>query len=84
MNTITRPRAAAKRHPRSALNWVDFLVIAATIMTFAVVVFANDPHSKKSMHSLLLKDTAVQTGQLQDDIAMMKARVRLAAGGPWS
>ena len=82
MNMTQRAPAAARRRSRSALNWVDFLVIAATILTFAVVVLANNPHSRRSNTSWLLKDTAIQTGQSQVPADLMKARVRLA--GPWS
>ena len=71
-----------RRRPKSALNWVDFLVIAATVLTFAVVVIANNPHSRRLSSSWLLKDTSVQTGQPQDvNSDLVKARVKVALSG---
>ncbi len=73
---------AVRRRAKSALNWVDFLVIAATVLTFVVVVIANNPHSRRLSNSWLLKDTLVQTGQLQDvNSDLVKARVKVALGG---
>ena len=82
MNMPQHAVAVAKRRPKSALNWVDFLVIAATVLTFAVVVIANNPHSRRLSSSWLLKDTSVQTGQPQDvNSDLVKARVKVALSG---
>ncbi len=82
MNMPQHARVVARPRPKSALNWVDFLVIAATILTFAVVVAANNPHSRRLGTSWLLKDTSVQTGQLLDiNSDLAKARVKAALGG---
>lgn len=76
IKSIAKPR-------RAALNWVDCLVIAATALIFLAVVLANNPHSRRARTSLLLQDVAPQTGQVVDN-DLVKARVRLAHGGPWS
>ena len=84
MNMPQQARTATTRPPKAALNWVDFLVIAATILTFAVVVLTNNPHSRRASSSWSLKDTAIQTGQAIGHTDLGQARVRLASGGPWS
>jgi hypothetical protein len=68
---------------RAALNWVDCLVIAATALTFLAVVLASSPHSRKARAGFLLQDVAPQSGQVTDN-DLVKARVKLANGGPWS
>ncbi|MSP77904.1 MAG: hypothetical protein EXR12_17435 [Rhodospirillaceae bacterium] len=80
MNMQPQARAIARRRSKSALNWVDFLVIAATVLTFAVVVIANNPHSKKSSHTWLLKDASLQTGHVHEDIDVVRVRLRVATG----
>ena len=41
MNSPNKPKAIPYRPRRAALNWVDYLVIAATALTFLVVVAVN-------------------------------------------
>ena len=41
-------KAAPYRPRRAALNWVDYLVIAATALTFGAVVVANNPHAARA------------------------------------
>jgi hypothetical protein len=70
---------------RLSLGWIDFLVIAATILTFAAVVMGNIPTGKSSMRTdALSRDVPIEIGQLPDDSGLVKARIRLAIGGPWS
>jgi len=40
-----KAKAVPYRPRRAALNWVDYLVIGATALTFAAVVAANNPHA---------------------------------------
>jgi hypothetical protein len=70
---------------RLSLGWIDFLVIAATILTFAAVVMGNIPTGKSSMRTdVLSRDVPIEIGQLPDDPGLVRARIRLAIGGPWS
>ena len=41
-----KPRAIPYRPKRSMLSWVDYLVIAATILVFGAVWAANNHHAK--------------------------------------
>jgi hypothetical protein len=42
MNTTSsKPKAVARSRRRLSLTWIDFLVIAATILTFAAVFSAT-------------------------------------------
>ena len=66
---------------RSALTLVDYLVIAATALTFLAVVAATEPHSRKSRTSYLLQDTSPQTGMHNEPSALVKVRVKLATSG---
>ena len=80
-----RPKAIARSGRRLALTWLDFLVIAATVLTFGAVLMANIPNGKASMRSSVQpSDGPIEIGQLSDDPALVRARIRLALGGPWS
>ena len=46
--TNSQANAISYRPKRAALNWVDYLVIAATIATFATVVAVNNPHAARA------------------------------------
>ena len=48
MNSPEKAKAVPYRPRRAALNWVDYLVIAATVLTFLVVVAANNPHAARA------------------------------------
>ncbi|MFI5000683.1 MAG: hypothetical protein ACHQK9_12460 [Reyranellales bacterium] len=79
------PKAATARRPRTALTWVDFLVIAATVLTFLVVVAVNHSRAKAQPRTgLMTIELPVQTSQAPDDANLIKAKIRLATGGPWS
>jgi hypothetical protein len=68
------------------LNWVDFLVILATILVFGAVVAANNPHAKAQARSInsLITDLPQQASlSALPDAALIKAKIRLSAGGPW-
>ncbi len=39
--TAKKPKAVVRDRRRLSLTWIDFLVIAATILTFAAVVSAS-------------------------------------------
>ena len=80
-----RPQAMARSHRRLALTWLDFLVIAATVLTFGAVLMANIPTGKTSMRtSVVPNDGPVEISQLPNDPELVRARIKLANGGPWS
>jgi hypothetical protein len=83
-HSTSRPGAPANRR-KFTLIWADFLVIAAAILAFAVVVVANTPPARSSTGtSLRVPVGSVQTSELPGDPGLVKARIRLANGGPWS
>ena len=80
-----RPKTATAHRPRSALTLVDFLVIAATAFTFLVVVAVNHSRAKAQGRTTLLSiELPVQTSQVPGDPSLIKARIGLATGRPWS
>ena len=87
MNSSDKPKAIPYRPRRAALNWVDYLVIAATVLTFAVVVAANNPHAARAQSRasdiIPASQLPVQTSQLGSDVGLIKARIGLAMGQPW-
>lgn len=82
----SEPRPDAPAHCRKfALIWVDFLLIAAAVLAFAVVVIANNPATRSSTGAgLRTPHGTVQTSELPEDPGLVRARIRLANGGPWS
>ncbi len=72
---------------RLSLGWIDFLVIAATVLTFGAVVMGNMPSGKASMRTNVVPgnvpgNISVEISQLPDDPDLVRARIRLAIGGP--
>ena len=81
MDSMTnKPRAIAKRrHSRLSLNWIDFLVIAAIILTFAVIVSTTVSRAKASTHnSASSPEFSTEVSQIQDDPGLIKARIGIA------
>ncbi|MSP74864.1 MAG: hypothetical protein EXR12_01880 [Rhodospirillaceae bacterium] len=71
--------------PELALTWLDFLVIATTVVTFGAVLMANMPSGKSSLRATTLPgEVPVEIGQIPNDPDLVRARVKLANGGPWS
>lgn len=80
-------KARPYRPRRSALNWVDFLVIAATVMTFLAVLAINGPRSARAQnHADLVpqSELPVQLGNLPVEPGLLKARIGLATTPHWS
>ena len=67
------------------LSWVDFLVIAATVLTFGAVVVANKPHAKPrpspTATTFVLPE---QPQHVPAEAALIKVKIRLLNGGPWT
>ncbi len=82
-----KPKAVSYRPKRAALNWVDYLVIAATVLTFLAVVAANNPHAARAQSRAadIIPASAlpVQTSRLGSDLGLIKARIGLAMGRPF-
>jgi hypothetical protein len=87
VNSISsQAKAIPYRPKRAALNWVDYLVIAATIVTFATVVAVNNPHTARAQtRSTLISasELPVQTSQVHEDADLIKAKIGLATTRPW-
>jgi hypothetical protein len=79
-----RPKAIAARRG-SATVWIDFLVLAAAALAFAAIAIAHGaPAPPSRAAGLRAQDVTVQTSQLPQEPDLIKARIRLATGGPWS
>jgi hypothetical protein len=77
-------KAVPYRPRRAALNWVDYLVIAATALTFAAVVAANSPHPARAQTT----STIIPASELPAQVSspgelpgLIKARIGLALAG---
>lgn len=71
--------------PKLDLTWLDFLVIAATVLTFGAVLMAYMPGGKTSLRTTTQSnDVPVEIGQLHNEPDLVRARIKLAKGGPWS
>lgn len=80
-NGHNKPRAIAVplEHRGKWFSWVDLLVIAAALVTLAVVIDASAGHAKAvpaSQSSLV----PAELSQLPDDPGLIRARIRLATG----
>lgn len=54
-------------------------------MTFGAVLMANLPGDKPSMRTTTLPgEVPVEISQLPNDPDLVRARIKLANGGPWS
>ena len=82
MNSSNKSKAVPYRPRRAALNWVDYLVIAATVLTFLVVLAANNPHAARAQSRVSDIFPASQlprpTSQLGSEAGLIKARIGLA------
>jgi hypothetical protein len=85
VNSPDEPAKAVPYRPRrAALNWVDYLVIAATVLTFAAVVAANNPHAARAQ----TRSTVISASELPaqasapgEQPGLIKARIGLALAG---
>jgi len=86
VNSSDTAKTVPYRPKRAALNWVDYLVIAATVLTFVAVVAANNPHAARAQSRaadvIPASELPVQTSQLGGDVGLIKARIGLAMGRP--
>jgi hypothetical protein len=83
-SSTNKTRTIARRHSRLSLTWIDFLVIAAIVLTFAVIVSTTVSRAKASTHHSASSEFPTEVSQIPDDPGLIKAKIRLAAGAPWS
>jgi hypothetical protein len=79
-----KAKAVPYRPRRAALNWVDYLVIAATVLTFAAVVAANNPHAARAQTRsavIAAADLPAQVSAPGEPPGLIKARIGLALAG---
>ena len=82
--TSPQTKTAAYRPRRAALNWVDYLVIAATAVIFVGVLAVNDTHAARAqnMSSVIpASELPSQDAQMADRAGLIKARIGLALAG---
>jgi hypothetical protein len=84
-SSTNKTRTIARRHSRLSLTWIDFLVIAAIVLTFAAIVSTTVSRAKASTHnSASTPEFSTEVSQISDDPGLIKAKLRLAVGAPWS
>lgn len=76
-------RTTARPYRPAALNWIDFLVIGAIVLTFAAIVSSTINRAKATTR-VDPPTFSTEVGQISDDPSLIKAKIRLAVGGPWS
>lgn len=79
-DTQNKAAAAVGTFRGNRLTWIDYLVIAATVLTFAVVADAALGRAKAPAPAKPASTAAAMVSQLPDDPGLIKARLRLAAG----
>ena len=85
MNTSSaKARTIAQRRSRSSLTWVDFLVIAAIIVTFAAIVSTTVGRARASTYNSYAPTVSGEVSESHIESGLIKARLRLATGGPWN
>ena len=78
-----KPRTTARPFRPDALNWIDFLVIAAIALTFIAIASTTISHAKASDYNDP-PTFSMDTGHAPSGADLIKARIRLATGGPWN
>lgn len=84
---MTSPQAktaAAYRPRRAALNWVDYIVIAATALIFAGVLAVNNTNAVRaqSLSTIIpASELPSQDAQMADRAGLIRARIGLALAG---
>ena len=72
-----------ERRRRAALNWLDYLVLGATILTFFAVVAANSSHDAQARGNgalMMSSELPDQPNHAPLDPALIGARIKLAIG----
>lgn len=78
-----KPRTTARPFRPDALTWIDFLVMGAIALTFVAIASTTISRAKASDYNDPPTFSA-EVGHTVSDSDLIKARIRLAAGGPWN
>ena len=78
-----KSRTTARPFRPDALNWIDFLVMGAIALTFIVIASTTISHAKASDYNDP-PTFSTEMGRSVSDADLIKARIRLAVGGPWN
>ena len=78
-----KPRTTARPFRPDALTWIDFLVIAAIALTFIAIASTTISHAKAADYNDP-PTFSMDTGHTPSGTDLIKARIRLAVGGPWN
>jgi|GEM_PF-691162 len=65
---------------KSRFSWIDLLVIAAALVTLAVVIDASVGRAKAAAPASQATLITPEVSQLPDDPGLLRARIRLASG----
>ncbi len=65
---------------KSRFSWIDLLLIAAALITLAVVVDASVGRAKAAVPVSQAKLITPEVSQLPDHPSLLKARIHLASG----
>ncbi len=76
IRAITAPAELRK----SRFSWIDLLVIAAALLTLAVVVEASTDRAKADAPISQSNLITPEVSQLPDDPGLLRARIHLASG----
>jgi len=84
-----KSRTTARPFRPDALNWIDFLVMGAIALTFIVIASTTISHAKASTYTKAATYNdpptfSMDSGRNGSDADLIKARIRLAVGGPWN
>lgn len=66
--------------PKPRFSWIDLLVIAAALITLAVVIDASVARAKDAAPVSQATLITPELSQIPDDPGLLKARIRLASG----
>jgi hypothetical protein len=78
-DAINQAKTSPARRRRSALNRVDFMLIAATALAFVAIAAANHPYARaRNQAHLVPADVSGQVGQVPPDPDVARAHVGAA------
>ena len=78
-----KSRTTARPFRPDALTWIDFLVMGAIALTFIAIASTTVSRAKASDYNDP-PTFSTETGRNVSDADLIKARIRLAVGGPWN
>ena len=78
-----KSRTTARPFRPDALNWIDFLVMGAIALTFIAIAGTTVSRAKASDH-YDPPTFSTEVGHAPGNADLIKARIRLAVGGPWT